>query len=110
MSSPFPEPILRLPEAAIPLPGLTAYLSQAPEHQILFMHFEEDAELPEHAHASQWGVVLEGRVDFKIDGQVKSYFKGDRYLIPAGARHSVKIYAGYADITCFDQPDRYAVK
>ena len=49
----FPEPIRQLPEAEIPLSGLTAYLSQAENHQIIFMQFSEDVDLPEHAHESQ---------------------------------------------------------
>jgi hypothetical protein len=46
----FPDPIKNLPKADIPLNGLTAYLSQSETHQILFMQFEEDIELPEHSH------------------------------------------------------------
>ncbi|MHC4660003.1 MAG: cupin domain-containing protein, partial [Planctomycetota bacterium] len=63
MSEIFPEPIRNLPLADVPLDGLKAYLSQAEEHQILFMQFSEDVELPEHSHDSQWGVVLEGKID-----------------------------------------------
>jgi quercetin dioxygenase-like cupin family protein len=110
MSTPFPGPILQLPEADIPLPGLKAYLSQGPQHQILFMTFEQDALIPEHSHESQWGVVLEGRADFIIAGKPCSYSKGDRYFISSGTKHSVKIHAGYADITYFNQADRYAAK
>jgi len=34
MNKVFPEPIRNLPEANIPLEGLTAYLSQSEKHQI----------------------------------------------------------------------------
>ena len=37
----FPPPVLQLPEADIPLPGIRAYLSQGPSHQIIFMEFAE---------------------------------------------------------------------
>ena len=106
----FPEPIRLLSEAEIPLRGLTAYLSQSERHQILFMEFSEDVELPEHAHESQWGVVLEGTIDLVIGGVPHTFQKGDRYFIPKSVAHSGRIYAGYADITFFDQPDRYSVK
>lgn len=106
----FPEPIQQLPEADVPLSGLTAYLSQAEGHQILFMQFSEDVVLPEHAHASQWGIVLEGKIDLVIGGEPHTFHKGDRYFIPKSVPHSGKIYAGYADITFFDQKDRYGVK
>lgn len=56
----FPEPIRNLPEADIPLEGIKAYLSQSDDHQILFMQFMEDVDLPEHAHGAQTGFVLEG--------------------------------------------------
>jgi quercetin dioxygenase-like cupin family protein len=110
MSEIFPEPVRRLPEADIPIKGITAYLSQGAGHQIIFMEFSEDVELPEHAHESQWGIVLEGRIDLTIGGIRRTYSKGDRYFIPGGTVHSGKIYAGYADVTFFDQADRYPIK
>ena len=106
----FPEPVHNLPEAAVPLAGAKAYLSQSEHHQILFMQFEEDVNLPEHRHAAQMGIVLEGRIDLTVEGVSKTYSKGDRYYIPPGALHSGRIYAGYADITFFDEPDRYSRK
>ncbi len=106
----FPEPIENLPEADIPLDGIKAYLSQSENHQIVFMQFDQDAELPEHSHASQWGVILEGKIDLIIEGARQTYSKGERYFIPSGSKHSAKIYAGYADITFFNDPDRYHSK
>ena len=110
MTEIFPEPIRDLPEADIPLDGLKAYLSQADSHQILFMQFDEDVEIPEHSHEGQWGVVLEGRIDLMIEGVERTYTKGDRVFIPKGARHSGKIYAGYADISFFNESDRYTTR
>lgn len=106
----FPEPIRQLPEADIPLEGVAAYLSQSDNHQIIFMSFERDTDLPEHSHAAQAGFVLEGKIDLTIDGKQRTFAKGDRYYIPEGVRHSGKIYAGYADITFFGEPDRYGKK
>lgn len=110
MKEVFPQPIRNLQEADIPIPGSKAYLSQAQGHQILFMEFEDEADLPEHAHEAQVGFVLEGRIDLVIAGEAKSYTKGDRFYIPAGVRHSGKIHAGYADITFFDEPSRYSAR
>ncbi len=106
----FPEPIRNLPEADIPLDGITAYLSQSDTHQILFMQFEEDVELPEHSHAAQMGIVLEGKIDLVIGGEKLCFTKGDRYFIPEGVKHSGKIYAGYADMTFFNEQNRYSKK
>ncbi len=110
MSEVFPSPIRNLPEADIPLEGVKAYLSQSDTHQIIFMEFEKDVDLPEHAHAAQVGIVLEGKIDLTVDGKKKTYAKGDRYYIPEGVLHSGRIYAGYADITFFAQPNRYSRK
>ncbi|MHC4708273.1 MAG: cupin domain-containing protein [Planctomycetota bacterium] len=110
MSEIFPEPIRNLAEADIPLSGLKAYVSQSQNHQILFMQFSEDAEVPEHSHESQWGVVLQGKIDLTIDGVERTYSKGDSVFIPKGVKHSAKIHAGYADVSFFNEKDRYKVK
>lgn len=106
----FPKEILNLPKADIPIKGVKAHLSQGDNHQIIFMKFSEDVELPEHSHESQWGIVLEGKIELDIGGERRTYVKGDRYYIPSGVKHSGKIYAGYADITFFAEKDRYKKK
>lgn len=103
----FPEPITALPQADIPIEGITAYLSQSQNHQIVFMQFEKNVPLPEHCHAAQVGFVLEGKIELTVSGVTTAYTRGDRYYIPAGALHSAKIFAGYADITFFNEPGRY---
>ncbi len=110
MSEIFPEPIRSLPEADIPLDGIKAYLSQAENHQILFMEFSEDSQVPEHSHEAQWGVVVTGKIDLTIDGVERTYSKGDSVFIPKGTKHSAKIYAGYADVSFFNEKDRYKAK
>ena len=110
MSRIYPEPIGKLPVADIPIEGLTAYLSQGTDHQILFMEFDEDVDLPEHVHESQFGIVLEGKIELWIDGQHNVFEKGDRYFIPAGVKHHGKIHSGYADVTFFNEKDRYNKK
>ena len=106
----FPDPILELPEADIPLDGIKALLSQGDNHQILFMEFDKDTDLPEHSHESQYGIVLEGKIDLIINGKKNTLIKGDRYFIPKDTIHSGKIYAGYADVTFFNEKDRYKKK
>ena len=110
MSSIFPDAIVNLPKADVPLDGVRAYLSQAEGHQIIFMEFSKGIEVPEHSHESQWAVVLEGRIDIAIGGEVRNLKRGDQYFIPKGVKHSAKVYAGYADVTFFNQADRYRRK
>ncbi len=110
MAEIFPEPVRNLPQADISLQGINAYLSQSKNHQIIFMEFSEDVEVPDHSHADQWGIVLEGKIDLTVNGVKRTYAKGERYFIPKGVSHSGKIHAGYVDITFFNEPDRYKVK
>jgi quercetin dioxygenase-like cupin family protein len=110
MSNVFPDPIVRLPEADVPIDGVRAYLSQSEGHQIVFMEFSKDVEVPEHSHESQWAVVLEGRIDIVIGGEALTLGKGDQYFVPRGVKHSATIHAGYADVTFFNQKDRYRRK
>ena len=110
MSEIFPEPIRNLPQADIPFDGITAYLSQADDHQTLFMEFAKDVEVPKHSHEDQWGVVVAGKIDLTINGIEQTYSKGDSVFIPKGAKHSAKVYAGYADVSFFNQKDHYKAK
>lgn len=98
----FPKAIEKLPLAYLLFQGARAFLSTGEGHQILFMEFEEDVDLPEHSHEAQYGIVLEERIELEINGEKKIYQKGDRYYIQAGVKHSGKIYAGYADMTFFN--------
>lgn len=82
---------------------------QATEHQIIFMEFSEDEDLLPHSHGSQWGIVLESKIDLIIDGVLKTFRKGDIYYIPFNVIHFGKIYKGYADSTFFIQVDRSLV-
>jgi quercetin dioxygenase-like cupin family protein len=106
----FPAPVVNLPEADMPLQGATAWLSQADNHQIMFMCFEEDVEMPKHSHAAQVGFVLEGIIELTVAGEKRRYEKGDRYYIQEGVEHSGRIYAGYSQIVLFNEKDRYKIK
>jgi len=110
MASIFPEPILKLPEADIHFDGVKAYLFQGKNSQIIFMEFNNDTDIPEHSHDSQWEIVLNGKVDYFEKGIKHTYVKGDRFYIPKGTKHSAKVYAGYAAIAYFNQKDRYVKK
>jgi len=110
MSKLFPKPITDLPEADVPINGIKAYLSQGLNHQIVFMEFSEDVDVPEHSHESQWGIVLEGKIDLTVDGIKNVFVKGDRFFIAKNIKHSARIYAGYASMEFFNQADRYQEK
>jgi len=106
----FPDIITDLPEADLPFEGLRAYLLQCSNHQVVFMSFDRDVEVPEHVHEAQWGVVLDGEIELTIDGNTQILTKGNSYFIPKHVKHSAKIKAGYKDLTLFNQKDRYKLK
>ena len=110
MKEVFPETICRLPEADIPIQGLTAYLSQGKDHQILFFHFAEDVEVPSHSHDAQWIIVIEGEIALTVEGKEHILTKGDRFHILKGETHSAKVKAGYASMEFFADKDRYNIK
>ena len=110
MNNIFPEAIQKLPKADIPIPGLTAYLSQDKNHQIAFFHFSEDVEVPPHSHDAQWIIVIEGEIALTVEGKEHVLTKGDRFLILKGETHSAKIKAGYASMEFFADKDRYKIK
>jgi quercetin dioxygenase-like cupin family protein len=110
MLSLFPQIITDLPKAEVKLNNATFYISQAKNHQIIFMEFGSDVNLPKHFHEAQWELVIKGKVDLFIDGEKHTYKKGDQFFIPKGVKHSGKIYAGYTSIAFFNQHDRYTKK
>jgi len=106
----FPDIITNLPEADIPIEGLRSYLLQGRNQQVVFMSFEKDSEKAEHSHEAQWGVVLDGEIEFTIGGKKHTFTRGDTYFIPEGVKHSAKTRKGYKDLTLFNQKDRYKAK
>jgi quercetin dioxygenase-like cupin family protein len=106
----FPSQITNLPQAKSDVKGVQIYIYQAKSHQVVFMEFNEDVSLPAHSHASQWGIILEGKTELEIDGIRTCYSKGDRYFVPEGVVHTGKAYAGAAVIEYFDAEDRYIKK
>ena len=106
----FPGIITDLPEADIPIEGLHSHLFQGENQQFVFMSFEKAAEVPEHSHEAQWGVVLYGEIELTVDGKKYTLKKGDTYFVPKDITHSARIGKGYKDLSLFNQKDRYRVK
>ena len=110
MSSIYPKEITNLPEADLPFEGVKAYISQGENSQVVFMEFEKDVEVPNHSHNAQLEIVLSGKADVVIDGDRKTYVKGDRFYIQNNEEHSAFVYAGYAAVAFFNEKQRYKMK
>ena len=107
---PFAEFIRALPMVDSPLESLRGWLLQSDRALAMFYEIPDGVDVPEHAHGAQWGVVLEGSVEFTIGGQTKTYRRGDTYYVPDSVAHSAVISPGYVGIDVFADANRYAAR
>ena len=91
----FPEIINNLPQADIPIEGMTSYLFQGENQQVVFMSFDEDVSVPTHSHETQLRVVLNGESEPAIGGKLRVLEKGDTCYIPKDVPRSGNLKAGY---------------
>ena len=108
--TPYPEMLRGLPEIDIPLKGIRGWLLQSEKKQVVFFELEPVGEMPPHSHCAQWGIVISGKMKLTINGETKTYSKGDWYYIPAGAVHSAIFLTRVYVIDVFDDPARYKAK
>jgi len=106
----FPSFIENLPEADLPVPGIRGWLLNSENGQILFIEAVEEIHLPEHSHGDQWGIVIDGEMDFTVAGKTARYKQGDSYFIPAGTIHGAILYKGFRAMDFFADQNRYNVK
>lgn len=105
--SEFPPFVRTLPEADLPFDGLRGWLLQSESGQVLFNESDIELTVPEHSHGSQWGVVVDGKIDLTIGGHAHTYTRGDTYFIPDGTPHQARIYPGYRAVDYFADRSRY---
>jgi quercetin dioxygenase-like cupin family protein len=105
---PFAEFIRTLPMVESPLASLRGWMLQTGQALAMFYEIPDGVEVPEHAHGAQWGVVLEGSVEFTIGGETMTYARGDTYYVPAAVAHSAEIHPGFVGIDVFADADRYS--
>lgn len=106
----FPKIITNLVEADINLKGVKGWIAQGENHQIVFFEIESFAEVPEHSHNDQWGIVVEGEMKLTIGEHTVVRKKGDEYFIPAGAKHSAKFLTKCRIIDFFTDNARFKPK
>lgn len=109
-SSEFPAFVRSLPEADLPFDGLRGWLLQSESGQVLFNESDIELTVPAHSHGSQWGVVLDGRIDLTIGGQTQTYTRGDTFFIPEGTPHQARIHPGYRAVDYFTDRNRYRTR
>ncbi len=109
---PFPAFITAFPGIDVPFPDdvVSTAVVRSEAGLVAFFTFHKDMELPAHSHGAQWGTVVEGEIEFTIDGKTDVYRPGDSYSIAAGVEHGAVIKAGTRVIDVFEEADRYAIK
>jgi quercetin dioxygenase-like cupin family protein len=107
--SPFPAFFDNLPQPDVPMDGLWARM-MVDNALILFYSLPEGGSADEHTHGDEWGAILDGKIDITMNGETRTYAKGDTYFIPAGTPHSVVNHPGVVGIDVFADPDRFPAK
>ena len=110
MSESFPEFIRSLPMVDSPLASLRGWMLRTEQALAMFYEIPDGVEVPEHAHGAQWGVVLEGSVEFTIGEETRTYTRGDTYSVPSGQAHRAVIHPGFVGIDVFADADRYSAR
>ncbi len=103
----YPAEIRNLPEADISFQGVRGWLLQGPVGAVVFLDIAPIGVVPPHAHGAQWGVVLEGEMELTIDGQTRTYRRGDHYFIPTGQVHSATFKTRCFVMDFFEERERY---
>ncbi len=106
----FPEFIRALPRVDSPLAALRGWMLQTGQALAMFYEIPDGVDVPEHAHGAQWGVVLDGTVEFTIGRETRTYGAGETYFVPAGVQHRAVIHPGFAGIDVFADADRYSAR
>jgi len=106
----YPDLILNLPDADIPIAGVRGKLLQGEARQLVFFDLPAGTNVPPHAHGAQWGVVLDGELELTIGDETRTYRKGETYFIPAGVTHAASCKVRCRVLDLFEERDRYRVK
>ena len=109
---PLPDFMRAFPSLDVPFPdaAVTTNAIRSDAGLVVFLTFHQDFDLPAHAHKAQWGTVLEGTVEFTMNGVTRSYGPGETYSIPSGVVHSARIPAGAIVVDVFEEADRYPLR
>ena len=103
--SSFPKIIHKIPKRDYGIPGLHVYVDHTAQATIYYVETEQEVTFPEHKHAEQFTIVVNGFCELTIDGKSTRYEKGDSYSIPADTLHTIYLSAGYAEVDYVDDPN-----
>ncbi len=103
----FPECIKNLAKAKLNFPGVTGWVSQGKNEQIVFFEIEAGGVVTPHSHGEQYGFVIDGELELTIGDDTRIYKKGDSYHIPEGVVHSGEVKTFVRVMDFFADVERY---
>lgn len=88
-------------------PGIVGALVAGEHLMLSFLEMEEGAEVAEHSHPhEQAGLVLDGKLRFRIGDQEKVAGPGDAFIIPPNVVHWGIVEEGPAKVLDIFSPPR----
>ena len=88
----------KLPKIEL-FPGAMSGIIAGEQIMFSFLEMEEGSQVPAHSHPhEQAGLVLEGKLQFKIGTEEKIMGPGDAVIVPANMVHSGTVLKGPAKV------------
>ncbi|UCE10658.1 MAG: cupin domain-containing protein [Candidatus Thorarchaeota archaeon] len=103
----FADIVKKLPRAKIPVPGVKGWVQQGLESQLVFFEINESVRISPHTHGPQFGFIIEGKAEIKIEGNVHKLTAGSYYYIPAGSVHEAVFDTFTRAVDLFFETNRY---
>jgi len=83
-------------------PGINGPIHHSESITIGIFALDEGIELPEHSHPhEQWSNLIEGRLEFNINGELTVLEPGMTALVPSNLTHSGKALTKCKVLDCF---------
>ena len=88
-------------------PGIVSALASGDNLMLSFLEMEQDAEVAEHSHPhEQAGLVLAGKLRFRIGQEEKVVGPGEAFIIPPNVVHWGVVEEGPAKVLDIFSPPR----
>jgi len=92
------------------VPGLGFFPVVGANVLVNFVTFEPDTEAPVHWHdEEQITAVVEGEIEFELDGETRTIGRGDAVVIPSNVPHGARSRGGTALVVDVFQPPRQGI-
>ena len=96
----------KLPKMEL-FPGALSGIAAGENLLLSFLEMEEGSEVPAHSHPhEQAGIVLSGKLQFRIGSEERLMEAGDAFIIPPDVVHSGNVVEGPARVLDIFAPPR----